>query len=807
MTNKDLNLGISVTKKGRGAKDAQKELGDLERQFGKTATAASKSAVKTAALDAKTQALGRAVAKGKKSVEDAARELDKYKTKLNEAAKASEGATQQESKASQLWQKAKDNWQAIALGIGAVTAAAIAMKKVWTFAKEGQELRQLEQSFERLNEDVFKTPKLLEDMQAATRDTVSEAGLMSGILMLTAGASATMGQNFASAAPKLAEIAKAANKLNPTLGDTEFLFNSISTGIKRSSPLILDNLGLVIKVGDANKAMAAQLGKSVDELSAEEKQMALLNDVLRAGEGLIDQVGGNVDSLSDSMIAAEIATKDWKNGLLQLLGEALEPVGEMLNEVFAGLEATGSFKDIVAMGEAAGFTRLELDQLQAALIEARGGRAVGASAEDMRAAQKVILNNWTQIVTAEDQSVEALTKMVLEAQELARVEEIRRGNEAAWATTQAKIESDVARWNSEEIAAEEEKKLLRLENAEASRLEEDTLRRIDPLTRAALINIRNRKEAEEELVEVLEEEIPITERLARVNKILAESMHHLGKESGEYFEDAIDAPGITKDWNDELFIQAKNAGASAGELAELGVATGQFTEAQAEAALKTAILMEKVDQLAQAYVNDEISLETMMEDFNNFQEGLENKHIPLTEEGAERLYNMASGFDAVARDARIAHQDAVAPFLDELDNIPEEVNIRFKLHLPPIPQWLQDQITQEAATPQTVPESHPGGGGVQGHAGLSGIVPSGFPNDSFPLMVESGERVLVQTQEQQRQGVDVNGQAVGRRGGGGAYFAGDKQTFYVPDQSTARFVAHQIDEAKRQRYEEYMGKG
>ena len=54
-------------------------------------------------------------------------------------------------------------------------------------------------------------------------------------------------------------------------------------------------------------------------------------------------------------------------------------------------------------------------------------------------------------------------------------------------------------------------------------------------------------------------------------------------------------------------------------------------------------------------------------------------------------------------------------------------------------------------------------GGDGFHSGGDFIVPPGFPNDSFPLRVESGERVIVQTPEQQRAGglggvtINING--------------------------------------------------
>ena len=88
------------------------------------------------------------------------------------------------------------------------------------------------------------------------------------------------------------------------------MYESIATGIKRGSPLILDNLGIVVKVGEANEIYAATLGKTVEELTAAEKQMALLNATVLAGDRLIEQAGGTVESATDSWSRLRVEIKN-----------------------------------------------------------------------------------------------------------------------------------------------------------------------------------------------------------------------------------------------------------------------------------------------------------------------------------------------------------------------------------------------------------------------------------------------------------------------------------------------------------------
>jgi len=199
---------------------------------------------------------------------------------------------------------------AAGLVAGGATAAFYALNKAMEFGKQGATIDQTRQSFMGLMDSMGIAPTILEEMRAATNNTVDDMTLMSSTMTLVAGTSDRLGSAMVGAAPRLLEIAKAANKLNPTLGDTAFLYSSLATGIKRNSPLLLDNLGLIVKVGAANEAMAKKLGKSVQALSAEEKQMALLEATMEAGERMIDQVGGTTEAAGDSFAAAEVALKN-----------------------------------------------------------------------------------------------------------------------------------------------------------------------------------------------------------------------------------------------------------------------------------------------------------------------------------------------------------------------------------------------------------------------------------------------------------------------------------------------------------------
>jgi len=234
----------------------------------------------------------------------------------------------------------------LGVAAGVATGAFIAIQKALAFGRQGALITQTSESFGFLIEKIGAAPDLLKQLQEASKGTITDLELMSSTATLLAGAGDKLAVSLADATPKLMEIAKAANKLNPNLGTTAFMYQSIATGVKRAQPLILDNLGITIKVGEANKAFAKSIGKTVDQLTAEEKAMAILAGTLEAGDNLIQQVGGNTDSATDSFDQAAVA--------ITQAGDAIKKkLAPFLADAATGISVflTGGDKIIESLGE------------------------------------------------------------------------------------------------------------------------------------------------------------------------------------------------------------------------------------------------------------------------------------------------------------------------------------------------------------------------------------------------------------------------------------------------------------------------
>ena len=111
----------------------------------------------------------------------------------------------------------------LAVVLGTLAAIGVAGKQAFEFGKQGAAITQTAESFDLLLDKVGATPGLLDDLRDASRGTISDFELMSSTATLLAGASGELGTELANATPRLMEIAKAANKLNPALGDTAFM--------------------------------------------------------------------------------------------------------------------------------------------------------------------------------------------------------------------------------------------------------------------------------------------------------------------------------------------------------------------------------------------------------------------------------------------------------------------------------------------------------------------------------------------------------------------------------------------------------
>lgn len=153
---------------------------------------------------------------------------------------------------------------------GALSAIGAGVKKAFDFATEGAQLERLRASFESLG----NTERDLERLRKASLGTISDRNLL-----LSVNRAQLLG--VSSESKKLAQILQVAAVRGRALGlTTARAFDQIITGLGRLSPLILDNLGIIIEADATYSTFAAAIGKTASQLTEAEKRIALTNKVI-----------------------------------------------------------------------------------------------------------------------------------------------------------------------------------------------------------------------------------------------------------------------------------------------------------------------------------------------------------------------------------------------------------------------------------------------------------------------------------------------------------------------------------------------
>lgn len=156
----------------------------------------------------------------------------------------------------------------------------------------------------------------IDSIKDASKGTIAEVDAL-------AIANTALSFGVAKNADEMADLTEIAIALGRAQGvDAKTAVSDLTTALSRQSPMILDNLGITIKAGDANKAYAASVGKSVDELTAEEKALAFRTAALEAGSKVVARMGGVQDDMASSGERLRAQMSD----MSLVIGNALIPV-------------------------------------------------------------------------------------------------------------------------------------------------------------------------------------------------------------------------------------------------------------------------------------------------------------------------------------------------------------------------------------------------------------------------------------------------------------------------------------------------
>jgi uncharacterized protein YoxC len=188
----------------------------------------------------------------------------------------------------------------ILLATFALTPFILAIQKLRSVTPAA-ELEDLTRGFNSLRVNAGLSARTLERLTAATDGTVTRMELMRQ-------ANNAMLLGVARSTEELAQLFDAAQQLGRALGkDATSSIESLVTGLGRQSRLMLDNVGIMIKVNEAYEEFAKQNNTTVAAMTDTEKKTAFLNSGLGQALEKIKAFGIETISSSDKIRQTNVA--------------------------------------------------------------------------------------------------------------------------------------------------------------------------------------------------------------------------------------------------------------------------------------------------------------------------------------------------------------------------------------------------------------------------------------------------------------------------------------------------------------------
>ena len=212
-------------------------------------------------------------------------------------------------------------------------AMAMGIRQVAIFTKEAAKVESMRTAFNTLTGASENSSEALEKLKEATNGTMSEFDLFQQ-------ANNAMILGVTKNSDEMAEMFDIAQRLGRALGrDTRTSVESLITGIGRQSRLMLDNIGIITKVEEANEAYARSLNKNVSQLTDSEKKQAFLNATMEAAREKVALLGEETGSSQDQLDAFGAAMDNLSVNIGKGLGTAFLPLINAMTKFSAVLNA------------------------------------------------------------------------------------------------------------------------------------------------------------------------------------------------------------------------------------------------------------------------------------------------------------------------------------------------------------------------------------------------------------------------------------------------------------------------------------
>ena len=176
----------------------------------------------------------------------------------------------------------------------ATFAMGMFIKPLMKFGKEAAKVESMGRAFNTLSGGTARASIAMGKLQKATNGTMTEMDLLKQ-------ANSAMVLGVTKSSEEMAEMFDIAQRLGRALGqDTAMSVESLITGIGRQSRLMLDNIGIIVKSGEAYEAYADKLGISADALTDADKKQAFFTATMESARNKVATLGREALTSEDS---------------------------------------------------------------------------------------------------------------------------------------------------------------------------------------------------------------------------------------------------------------------------------------------------------------------------------------------------------------------------------------------------------------------------------------------------------------------------------------------------------------------------
>lgn len=226
---------------------------------------------------------------------------------------------------------------AAAAAVGTLGTAFLALRSALRTAEIGAAFKVQARAFANLvaNQGV-QAEQLVRQLQNASKGTLDTLALIT---------TASRALLLRIPANRLVELMDVARKASKAMGTTVAgAFSDISLGIGRQSRLILDNLGIIVRVQVAYDNYARKIGTTANALTDFEKSQAFLNEALEQGKEKFEKSAPNVIDFRDRMDQMRTIAIDASKRIAVALLVPFEALFDTLSELGIGTKIKKFFE-------------------------------------------------------------------------------------------------------------------------------------------------------------------------------------------------------------------------------------------------------------------------------------------------------------------------------------------------------------------------------------------------------------------------------------------------------------------------------